>query len=268
MNEEKTLHISPPKHIEWAAVAALSMLGLFLLVQTLNAFGEVGRPQTPAMNTITVSGQGKVMAPPDIARVTFTVQNAAPTVAAAQESTTKQANAAIAYVKGQGIPEKDIKTLSYNVSPQYAYPNPCRAGEVCPQYYDSNPKITGYQVSETVQVTVRDLDKVSPLLAGLGEQEVQNVNGPDFTLDDPTAVQNEARTEAISDAKMQAKQLAKDLGVRLVRIVNFSESGNYPIYSYYGKGGVMAATDSAPVPEVPTGESEYNSNVSITYEIR
>jgi uncharacterized protein YggE len=267
MNEEKTLHISPPKHIEWAAVAALSMLGLFLLVETLTGLGEVGRPQTPAMNTVTVSGTGSVMAPPDIAHVTFTVQHTAATVSDAQDATTKQANAAIEYVKGQGVAEKDVKTLSYSISPQYAYPNPCPAGSLCPQYYDNSPKITGYQVAETMQITVRNLIKVSTLLAGLGKQNVQNVNGPDFALDDPTSVQNQARTKAITDAKAQANELAKELGVRLVRIVNFSEGGNYPIYAMYGKGGGVSA-DSAPAPQIPVGENEYSSNVSITYEIR
>lgn len=270
MNDsDKTIHIDPPKHIQWAAVAALSMLGLFLLVETLGSLGDIGRADTPASNTITVNGIGSVMAPPDIAHITFTVQNTAATVADAQAKTTAQANAAIDYVTEQDIDEKDIKTLSYTISPQYAYPNPCRAGEVCPQYYDSNQKITGYQVAETVQITVRDLDKVSPLLAGLGKQNVQNVYGPDFALDDPTAKQNEARTEAIKDAKDQAKELAKELGVRLVRIVNFSEGGYYPMYAkeVYGMGG---ATDSvsAPTPTVPAGENEYTSNVSITYEIR
>jgi uncharacterized protein YggE len=267
MNEEKTLHISPPKHIEWAAVAALSMLGLFLFVTTLNAFGEIGRSQTPAMNTITVSGEGSVSASPDIAHVTFTVQNSASTVAEAQAKTTKQSNAALEYVKSQNILEKDIKTLSYNINPQYAYPNPCRAGTVCPQYYDSTPKITGYQVSQTVQITVRDLDEVSPLLAGLGEQEVQNLSGPAFALDDATGVQNRARMEAIAQAKAQAKELAKELGVRLVRIVNFSEGGNYPMMYAYGKGGAMTA-DSVSAPQIPAGENEYSSNVTITYEIR
>jgi uncharacterized protein YggE len=267
MNDsEQTIHISPPKHIEWAAVAVLSMLGLFLLVETIGAFGEIGQPM-PAMNMITVSGSGSVMAPPDIAHITFSVQNTAPTVAEAQAVTTKQGNDAIDYVKGQGIAEKDIKTLSYNITPQYSYPTPCPRGSLCPEYYDSTPKIIGYQVAQTVQITVRDLDKVSPLLAGLGEQNVQNVYGPDFALDDPASVKNEARAEAIGDAKKQAKELAKELGVRLVRIMNFSES-NYPIsYSVFGKGA-SDFSEAVPAPNVPAGENEYNSNVTITYEIR
>ena len=269
MNDsDKTIHISPPKHIEWAAVAALSMLGLFLLVETISALNTVGRPDFPATNTITVSGTGNVQKAPDVARLTFTVLHDATTVAAAQAEVTKQANAVIEYVKDQEIPEKDIKTLSYNISPQYSYPNPCPPGSACPVYSDNRPKIIGYQVSQTVEVTVRDLDNVSPLIGGLGERNVQNLYGPDFALDDPTEAQNQAREEAITNAKEEAKELAKELGVRLVRIVNFNESGGpYPIYYGYGKGGEVAV-DSAPAPSVPIGENEYTSNVSITYEIR
>lgn len=273
MNDsDKTLHIAPPKRIEWAGVAVLSMLGLFLLVQTIGAFEELGRSQTPAMNTITVTGSGSITAPPDIAKITFTVQNTSGTVADAQTKTTNQSNAAIEYVKGQGIADKDIKTPAYVISPQYSYPNPCREGTLCPAYYDGSPKITGYQVSQTVEVTLRgeNLDKISTLLAGLGKLNVQNLYGPNFTLDDPSAVQNQARAEAIKEAKAEAEKLAKDLGVRLVRIVSFNEGGAYPYYAY-GKGGIGlmdAAVSSAPTPEIPMGEDEYVSNVSIVYEIR
>lgn len=270
MNEsEKTLHISPPKHIEWAAVAVLSVLGLFLLVETVTAFNSIGRSELPPSNVITVNGEGEVNAAPDIAQITFTVMNTSPTVAAAQEKTTTQGNAALEYLEGKGIDTKDVKTLSYNVSPQYAYPNPCQLGVMCPAYSDNAPKITGYQVSQTVQVKVRDLDAVGDLLGGLGKQNIQNISGPDFTLDDLDAVQNEARAEAIVDAKAKAKELAKQLGVRLVRIVNYSEGGNYPIYAKYGLGmGGDMMSEAASVPNLPVGENEYSSNVMITYEIR
>jgi uncharacterized protein len=273
MNDsDKTIHIAPPKYIEWAAVTVLGVLALFLLVATLNGFENIGRSNTPAMNTITVSGEGKVSRVPDVAHITFTVQNTAATVAAAQEKTTKQTNAAIEYVKGQGIPAKDIKTPSYAISPQYSYPNPCREGVACPAYYENSPKITGYQVSQTVEVKLRGehLDKISTLLAGLGSQNVQNLYGPNFTLDDPHAPQNEARGEAIADAKAQAAVLAKQLGVRLVRVVNFSEGGQYPVF--YAKSASLGmggdAEMSAPAPQIPAGENEYVSSVSITYEIR
>lgn len=240
-----------------ALIGVFAILALFLLVQTFAAVHGIGRSGMPATDTITVTGQGKASLSPDIAHVTFSVQNTAKSVALAQSATTEQSNAAIEYVRDQQIAEKDIKTLSYNVSPEYAYPND-----------GGRPTITGYQVSQTIQVTVRDLDVTGTLLAGLGALEVQNISGPHFALDNPNAGQDAARAEAIADAKEEAEVLAKQLGVRLGKIVSFSESGGgYPYPAMYamdssmGKGGAIA-------PEIPTGENDYSATVSITYEIR
>jgi uncharacterized protein len=249
-----------------ALIVTVVVFALFLVAETLSTFNGINRSGVPATDTITVQGDGQATMPPDVARISFTVQNTAKTVADAQSATTKQANSAIDYVKGQNVEEKDIKTLAYNISPQYSYPAPCFA-ELCPAY-DRQPKITGYQVSETVQVTMRDLTKVGELLGGLGKLEVQNVSGPSFALDDSTEGYNAARADAIDKAKTQAKLLAKQLGVKLGKIVNFSESsGGYPYPMMYGIGSEMAVSKSA-TPDVPSGENTYNASVSITYEIR
>jgi len=251
-----------------ALTGALAILALFLLAQTITLAANFGRPDVPATDTVTVQGSGQATLPPDVARVSFTVENTKATVADAQDATTKQANAALDFVKGQGVADKDVKTLSYNISPQYSYPNPCQPGMLCPDYGRA-PKVIGYQVSETVQVTMRDLSAVGALLEGLGKLQVQNVNGPAFALDDSTAGYDAARADAIAKAKAQADLLAKQLGVRLGKIVNFSESsGGYP-YPMYGFGmGGDAAVSKASAPNLPTGENTYNASVSITYEIR
>lgn len=267
MNNNSLYEIFDSGGVRIAIIGALSILALFLLAQTINMAANFGRSGVPATDTITVQGDGQATLPPDVAKVSFTVQNTAKTVADAQAATTKQANTAIDYVKGQGVDEKDVKTLSYNISPEYSYPNPCAYGAICPDYY-REPKITGYQVSQTVQVTMRDLTKVGEMLGGLGQLEVQNVNGPAFALDDSTAGYSAAREDAINKAKVQAKQLAAQLGVRLGKIVNFSESsGGYLYPMMYDLGGDVAESKSA-TPEVPVGENTYNASVSITYEIR
>lgn len=267
-DDERSLRIMLPKIIEYAAAVALALLTLFLAVEAVAVLGNVGRPTNPATDTITVQGGGRATLPPDVARITFTVQNTAPAVADAQAKTTKQANAATGFVKGQGIADKDVKTLSYAITPQYSYPNPCPPGALCPAY-GGTPKVVGYQVSETIQVTERDLAKVGDLLVGLGTLEVQNVSGPAFALDEPEAGYDAARQDAIRKAKAQADLLSKQLGVRLGRIVNFSESsGGYPVpMMAYGLGG-GAAESKAPTPSIPTGENTYTVSVSIAYEIR
>jgi len=267
MKDHPFLDIFGDNGIRIALTGVLAILALFLLAETITMAANFGRPGNPATDTITVQGAGTATLAPDIARISFSVQNTAVTVADAQAETTKQANAALDFVKGQGIAEKDVKTLSYNISPQYSYPNPCTRGALCP-VYSGTPKITGYQVSETVQVKVRDLSAVGALLNGLGKLGVQNVNGPDFALDDSTAGYAAARADAILKAKTQADLLAKQLGVRLGKIVNFSEStGGYTYPMAYGFGGAESMK-TASVPNVPVGENTYNASVSVTYEIR
>jgi hypothetical protein len=264
--DDKTLHIAPPKRLEYAAATLLFVLAGFLIVQIIGSLQSLGRSANPATDTVTVQGQGQATLPPDVARVSFTVQNTKATVADAQAATTKQTNAALDFVKGQGVADKDVRTLSYNIYPQYSYPR-CPSDGYCPN--GGTPKVTGYQVSETVEVKLHDLTKVGDLLAGLGTLEVQNVNGPAFALDDPTAGYDAARADAIAKAKVQADLLAKQLGVRLGKIVNFSESsGGYPSPMYaYGMGG-GASEAKAVSPNVPSGENTYNASVSVTYEIR
>ena len=265
MNNNSLYEIFDNGGVRIAVIGALSILALFLLAETIHIAANFGRSGVPATDTITVQGDGQATLPPDVARVSFTVDNTSATVAQAQSATTKQANAALDFVKKQGVAEKDIKTLSYDISPQYSYPNPCQPGMFCPDY-TRTPKITGYRVSQTIQITMRDLSKVGGLLGGLGKLEVQNVSGPAFALDDSTAGYSAARYDAIKKAQTQAKILADQLGVRLGKVVNFSEfSGRYPVI--YGLGGDASESKSA-APDVPAGENTYNASVSITYEIR
>lgn len=266
MNNNSLYEIFDNGGVRIALIGALAILALFLLAETISIAANFGRPSAPATDTITVQGTGQATLPPDVARVSFTVENTSVTVATSQAATTKQTNAALAFVKERGIDDKDMKTLSYNISPQYSYPNPCQSGMPCPDY-NRAPKIIGYQVSQTIQVTMRDLSAVGELLGGLGTLEVQSVNGPAFALDDSTAGYSAARADAISKAKEQAELLAKQLGVRLGKIVNFSESSSGYPYPMYGMGGGISES-KAPTPDVPAGENTYSASVSITYEIR
>lgn len=252
--------------VRMAVVAVLAVLALFLLVLTINAGFNLSRSGMPYANTITVTASGEASAVPDIAHISFSVVESGDTVEEAQTKATEKGTAALSFVREQGVEEKDIKTTGYNVYPKYNYPQPCY-GEVCPAIY-REPQIVGYEVSQTVEVKVRDTEKVGALLQGLGSLSVQNIYGPNFVLDDEDAVREEARDAAIKEAKEKAQRLARDLGVRLGRVVSFSENSGYypyPMYDMMGKGG--AAEASAPAPELPVGENETSVSVMITYEI-
>lgn len=225
-----------------------------------------------ATNTIQVTGHGEMLAVPDIATFSFTVSAMKATVADAQTEVTTKANALTEYLKSKGIDAKDIKTTDYSIQPHYEYQSAaCPAVSVgsaavyCPP---GKQTLTGYDVSQSTTIKVRDTSKAGDLLAGVGSKGATNVSGLNFTFDDPTVPQQEARDKAIADAKEKAKKLSKELGVSLVRIVSFSENGYspepYAVRSYASAG----ADNKAIAPEISVGQNKLTNDVTITYEIR
>lgn len=257
------------KAVRSAVLGVLGVLTIFLIIISVKGLMELRFVGSgiPAMNTISVEGTGEALAVPDTATINYSVQVERNTVAAAQNEATEIANRSIEYLESQGIEEKDIKTTAYNVYPQYDYITescipgvPCRGGR---------QELRGYQVSQSISVKLSDTAQVGTILGGLGELGVQNISGPNFEVDDIDAVRAEAREEAIAEAREKAKMLAKDLNVRLVRVVGFWEDNNPYYYAENrayglegGYGGDMG------VPSIPVGENEVMSRVNIMYEIR
>lgn len=257
-----------------AATGLLGILFIFVLILAIQHIKEiryVGSADTTS--TINVDGSAHIVAVPDIATFSFTVTETAKTVAEAQTKATTKINNALKTLRDQGIADKDISTQSYNINPHYEYQRSvCPASSTGAVIYCPEGKsvLTGYDVSQTVEVKVRDLTKAGTILTSIGSLGVQNVNSLQFSVDEPNKVKAEARSKAIAAAKEKADVLAKQLGVRLVRVISFSESDGYypprPVYNAYGKGGADMAVQSAP--EIPAGEQKVTSQVSITYEIQ
>lgn len=267
--------ITTDKRIRAFVVLVLIMLSLFLLGEALSVFKSmrfIGSGVT-ATNTITVSGEGEVFSVPDVATFSVSVIEKAKDVETAQTAATKKSNAIVDYLKKQGIEDKDVQTTDYSVNPQYEYQQascPASSSDVvyCPP---GKSVLTGYEVSQTLTVKVRDTDKAGNLLSGVGSLGASSVSGLSFTVADEDLIQAQARDKAITDAKNKAEALAKSLGVRIVRIVGFNENGNYPVY--YAKAEMSMAADgrggaTAPSPAIPVGQNKITSNVSVTYEIR
>ena len=244
-------------------VVALVLLSLFLIASTADV---LSRDDGDTDHTITVTGTGKAQTPPTIATITFTVDEKGTAVDVAQAAATKKTDAALAVVKGLGIDDKDVSTSGYNTYPDYGNAHPCYPNVPCPA---TEPKIAGYHAVQTVTVKVRDTQKVGDLVKALGDASVQNISGPDFRVDDPTQVLRDARGKAITNARENAETLARQLGVHLGRVVNFSDSQGgmpYPVYDAAMKSS--AGATAAPAPTVPAGEQESTVTVTVTYEIR
>lgn len=238
------------------------VLGIALIVLALvTAYSQI--QSSKALNaTITVSGEGDVIAKPDIATVTFTVRENAKTVPEAQKLTEVKVNDGLDAIKSLGVSDSDVKTTSYNVYPKYVYtPTVCPMGSYCP----SKQTISGYDVSETIEVKIRKIDQAGDAIGLIGKANITEISGPNFTVDDINKLQDEAKSKAIADAKLKAKNISKDLGVRLGDISAYSENtGGYYPATYASVQSLSTVKDSVSLPQ---GETSIKSNISITYKI-
>lgn len=253
-------------------VQALLALILVALLTSLFAYTKLTLREAKygqyGMTSITVRGEGEVMARPDIGAFSFSVTAEAADAASAQNDSAEKTNAILGYLEEAGVEEKDVKTSGYSLNPKYKYETSvCSPNMYCPP---GEPVIDGYTVTQTVEVKVRDLDKAGDLISGTGERGATNISGLSFTVDDTSNLKADAREAAIADAKEKAAVLADELGVRLIRIMSYYEEEGYPMPYAYGGDAMMSARSEAAVvaPSFPTGESETKSVVSITFEVR
>ncbi len=235
------------------------MLFVYLAMLTRNAalqykyIGTVPHDR----DTITVDGMGKISATPDLAQIDLGVQTEGATVKDIQTQNTQKMNAIIKAVKSLGVEEKDIQTSNYSISPKIDWSN-------------GKQNVTGYIVAQNVTVKVRNLDKVGDVVSQAGTLGANQVGGIQFTIDDPTGLQAQARAKAIDDARKKAEALASQLGLTIVKVVTFSEVGNnrpVPMPMYASKD-MMAAGEVAPVaPSIQSGSMDVMSNVNVTFQV-
>ena len=239
--------------IRTAGALALGALVVAVAALAVRPGPAVGAPTTdgdPPLHTITVSASGSVTLVPDVARVGVGVTVTKPTVKAARAAASTSMNAIIDSLKAMGIDEKDIRTTSIDLSPQYA------AG--------SSTRIVGYRMSQQLQVTVRDLDKAGDVVDTATAKGATDVNGLWFEVGDPAKAIDQARADAITKARTSAQAMATAAGVSLGAVVSISESSaSYP-QPYFGMAG--AAVRDAATPVEP-GTQDVQATVTVIFQI-
>jgi hypothetical protein len=247
----------------------LTTVILGLVVVALGAYAYYTMQQARYLytgpTTISVTGEGEVMAVPDIGQFSFSVVAKGDDAVTAQEASGTKINEINAAIEAAGVERSDIKTEYYSLYPTYTYETrPCIAGMYCPGEQVQN----GFEVNQTILVKVRNLDQAGTLLGLVGDKGATNISGLSFTIDDSSVLKDEAREKAIADARAKAEVLAKNLGVRLSKMVGYYEDeGMYP---YYGMGGDMRvqAESSFKGPDLPTGENKTTSRVTLTFQVK
>lgn len=262
------------KFFSGALVALTVVLALYFAVKFLSELRSYGVAGGET-NTITLSGYGEVSAVPDVANIYLTMEKDGKTAEEAQGKVAETEKKALEFLRSSGVEDKDIKTADASVYPKYEYQYDTTTLMPCTEYgcppRPGKNVIVGYTASESITVKVRKTDDAGAIMQGLGELGISNLSGPNFEIDDEDALKEEARREAIDDARSKARVLAKDLDVRLGRVVTFSES-DYGV-PFYGRATMMEAgmggdmVKTAPA-ELPKGENIVSANVTITFEIR
>lgn len=204
--------------------------------------------------SITVSGEGEVKGKPDMAVITVGVGTEAKTAAEAMDANNQAMHQLMATLKQEGIEERDIQTTNFNISPQY------RQDEARQQ-----PKIVGYQVENQVTIGVRDLAKLGGLLEKLVQSGANRMHGIQFKFSDRKALVNDARRQALADARQAAEIYAEAAGVQLGEVLLIREQGTAVPMPFQGvQMEMMAARASVPI---SAGEQAVSVNISVTYAL-
>ena len=275
------------------------IIALFLLVLTVYvgslAYSEILRSKyigldVTAANTISVTGEADVYSTPNLAVMDFTVLSEAKTVADAMKDSSAKMNAITAAVKALGVEDKDLQTTNFDISPRYDYVKtvttpvipqapiaPSDAGtasgavaqpNVSYYYPDGKQVLSGYDVTVTLTVKMRDLSKIGDIIQAATTAGANQTGSLQFTIDNPDSIQAQARQQAIAKAKTQALTLADQLGVKLVRITSFSENNVRPLVYNANSTAVETAAAPAAAPVVSAGQNKVSDSVTITYEIQ
>jgi uncharacterized protein len=200
---------------------SLIQAGALGLVLAVGAMAPAALAQTAASEamfrttTFSLSAHGETRIAPDMATINLGVIGEAPNAAAAMAANATKMNKVMAALKKAGIAEKDIQTSGLNLNPQYVYQQ------------NEPPRLTGYQATSQVTVTVHDLARLGAAVDATVGAGADQVNGISFGLDDPTAAEDAARLAAVKALAAKADLYAKATGLRVARLVSLSEGGGY-----------------------------------------
>jgi uncharacterized protein YggE len=207
--------------------------------------------QTPPPAMISVTGQATISVPPDKAQIDGGVTTEAKTAREASDSNNAAMGKVLLALKGAGIEEKDFQTSRLSLQPQNAVNRP------------GPPAIVGYRATNRVTIRLRDVTKVANVIDTLVSAGANEIGGINFTVSQSSKLLDDARDQAVADARRKAEIFAKAAGVTLGAPISISEDGApAPMFRSRMVGGMAA---SAPVAQ---GEETLSVTVSISWAIK
>lgn len=213
-------------------------------------------PREPIINVL---GEGQASVAPDMAILTLSVVRNGKTAEAALSASSAAMKDVLSAIKSDGIADRDIQTSNFSIYPQYRHPEP-KGGVIEP------PQVIGYEVSNTLTLKVRDLQKLGGLIDRSVKLGVNQGGQIAFTNDKPDEVMTEARKKAVAEALAKARTLTEAAGVKLGRILEISENSMRPVPQQMMRMA-MAKDMAAEAVPVAGGENTYTVTVNVTFAL-
>jgi hypothetical protein len=217
---------------------------LFVLFVAALALG----PAQAAEKLVTVTGEATVAVAPDTAMIRLGVGTQEKTAREASEANARQMTAVLAAIKDTGVADRDIQTSRLSLQPQY---DPNKSGTA---------RLTGFQASNQVTVRIRDIDKLPTVLDRAITAGANEMSGIEFVVSEQSKLLDQARDDAIADARRKAELYAKAAGAKLGRVVSITEEGSAP------PPRPIQALRAGAVPIAP-GEQTLKAIVTVSYEL-
>jgi uncharacterized protein YggE len=206
----------------------------------------VPQPIQGAEPTVTVVGEGTASIKPDVAWLDIGVETSGQTASETAQNNQGKMDQVLASLQSLGIADQDIQTVAYNINPDYGSEQGQASG------------VTGYRVTNTIRVTVRNLDQVGQVLDQVTQAGANNIFGITFGTQDQAAPQAEARAKAVADARARAEDLAKLSGYQLGDLLSISEDTG---------GGSVPMANAINATPVEPGQIEIRGRVQVTYAL-
>lgn len=219
---------------------------------------SAGPPAADTMfraTTLNLSAYGETRIAPDMASISLGVLTEGKTAAEGLAANAARMNAVMASLKKAAISDRDVQTSNLSVNPQYRYQE------------NLPPVLTGYQVSNQVTVTVRDLKRLGPAVDATVNAGANQVNGISFGIADPTAAENAARESAVKALTARSELYARASGYKVLRLITLSEGGGYTPRPPVPMELAMSARAMKSDTPVAAGELSVRIDVTAMYEL-
>lgn len=230
---------------------------LILAVPVIILTSQTSFADEPFRRSVTVSGEGKVETVPDRALLPVTVETKDKSLSAAKQANDRRMDALLKVTASFSIPNDKVKTSGVYIAPQYRWEEKTNK-----QIFET------YVVSRSITITIDPLDQAEKLLAKLTESGIDQIQGIQFTLSNPEALEANARKLAVQDARGKAQALAEAAGAKLGKVLTITTGGGgYTPRPMMARAMDMKAEAASAPPPVLPGMTEINENVTIVYEL-